>query len=831
MRDFWADWTHLPTEWSSAISRRANELYQIDDALQDDEGLIECSVLPLQNVVLFPNMVTPLFVSHESSLLAIEEATRSIETMIAVAQLDPDIEDPKPGDLYTVGTEVAVGRLMHLPDGSTSVLTQGRRRIQIVEFIATTPFMRVKGRPIEESVERTKETVALMRAVLTLFEKCVQLNRSLPEEAYVYAANIEEPSWMADLIVSALNLSIAERQSILETFDPLERLQRTSVLLGRELDVLELEDQIHSKVQSEVDRSQREMYLREQMKAIQSELGETDLWTQEIAELRDQIQHLSLPEEVETRAVKEVQRLNQMPPMSPEVGIIRTYLDWLMGLPWSDITQDNLDVRHVAKVLDSQHHALQKAKERILEYIAVRSLAPTKQKQPILCFVGPPGTGKTSLGRSIADALSREFVRISLGGIRDEAEIRGHRRTYIGALPGRILQTMRRAGTVNPLFMLDEIDKLGVDFRGDPASALLEVLDPEQNHAFSDHYLEIPYDLSRVMFITTANTIGTIPPALLDRLELIEFPGYIEEEKLTIAHKFLVPRQIEQNGLHAGELVITEEAVRTMIREYTWEPGVRNLEREIGKICRKVARRKAEGRKVPRRITPKMLERLLGPPQITPHEAEREDQIGTATGLAWTENGGDSLAIEALLVEGKGNLQITGQLGEVMQESAQAALSYIKSRAKELGISPDIFEKTDIHIHVPEGAIPKDGPSAGITMATALASALTSRPVRREVGMSGEITLRGHVLPIGGVRDKLMAAYRLKLKTVVIPAKNDKDLAELPRQARNALDVRLVEHMDEVLEIALLSDTKKPRRRAQSTRRTSASQSAPLSSG
>jgi ATP-dependent Lon protease len=831
MRGYWADWTHLPTEWSSAISRRANELYQIDDALQDDEGLIECSVLPLQNVVLFPNMVTPLFVSHEPSLLAIEEATRSIETMIAVAQLDPDNEDPKPEDLYTVGTEIAVGRLMHLPDGSTSVLTQGRRRIQIVEFITTTPFMRVKGRPIEESVERTKETVALMRAVLTLFEKCVQLNRSLPEEAYVYAANIEEPSWMADLIVSALNLSISERQSILETFDPLERLQRTSVLLGRELDVLELEDQIHSKVQSEVDRSQREMYLREQMKAIQSELGETDLWTQEIAELRDQIQHLSLPEEVETRAVKEVQRLNQMPPMSPEVGIIRTYLDWLMGLPWSNATDDNLDVHHVANVLDSQHHALQKAKERILEYIAVRSLAPTKQKQPILCFVGPPGTGKTSLGRSIADALSRKFVRISLGGIRDEAEIRGHRRTYIGALPGRILQTMRRAGTVNPLFMLDEIDKLGVDFRGDPASALLEVLDPEQNHAFSDHYLELPYDLSRVMFITTANTVGTIPPALLDRLEVIEFPGYIEEEKLTIARKFLVPRQIEQNGLHAGELVVTEEAVRTIIREYTWEPGVRNLEREIGKICRKVARRKAEGRKIPRRITPSMLQRLLGPPQITPHEAEREDQIGTATGLAWTENGGDSLAVEALLVEGKGNLQITGQLGEVMQESAQAALSYIKSRAKELGISPDIFEKTDVHIHVPEGAIPKDGPSAGITMAAALASALTSRPVRKDVGMSGEITLRGHVLPIGGVRDKLMAAYRLKLKTVIIPAKNNKDLAELPRQARNALDVRLVEHMDEVLEIALLAEVKKPRRRAQSARSTSASQGVPLSSG
>jgi len=802
--DYWGSWPHLPAEWSRAVSRRADELYNIDEAILDEEGLIECAVLPLRDVVLYPNMVTPLFVSHEPTLIAIEHAALANETMIAIAQLDPEVEDPIPSDLHVVGTEIAVGRLMHIPDGSTSVLSQGRRRVQVIEFVQTEPYMRVRGRPIDEVAERTKESLALMRVVLTLFEKCVQLNRSLPEEAYVYAVNIEDPAWLTDLIASALSLTISERQAMLETFDPIERLQRTSVLLGRELDVLELEDQIHNQVQSEVDKSQRELYLREQMKAIQTELGETDLWTQEINELRERVQHLGLPEEVELRALKEIQRLTQMPPVSPEVSIIRTYLDWLMGLPWSHATRDNLDIRHVAEVLNSQHYGLQKAKERVLEYIAVKSLAPRELRQPILCFVGPPGTGKTSLGRSIAEALGREFIRISLGGIRDEAEIRGHRRTYIGALPGRILQTMRRSGTINPLFMLDEIDKLGHDFRGDPASSLLEVLDPEQNHAFSDHYLELPYDLSKVIFITTANTLETVPPALTDRLEVIIFSGYIEEEKLFIARKFLVHRQLEQNGLLKGELTFTEGAIQSIIREYTWEAGVRNLEREIGKVCRKAARRKAEGKKMPRRITPGSLDKLLGPPQITPHEAEAEDQIGAATGLAWTENGGDSLVVEALVVEGKGNLQITGQIGDVMQESALAALTYIKSRAGDLGIAPRIFEKIDIHIHVPEGSIPKDGPSAGITIATALASALTKRPVRRDVGMSGEITLRGRVLPIGGVREKVLAAYRLKTKVVLIPAKNEKDLVELPRQARTTMDICLVQHMDEVLAVALL---------------------------
>ncbi|MGH2605673.1 MAG: LON peptidase substrate-binding domain-containing protein, partial [Anaerolineales bacterium] len=549
-----ARWPQVPTEFGDAVSRRADELYDIQDAPLDDEGLLECAVLPLRDVVLFPNMVTPLFVTHEPTLMAIEDAARAGETMIALAQIDSALEAPRAEDLYGVGTEVAVGRLMHLPDGSTSVLTQGRRRLQIVEFMQAESYLRARARPVLEPTERPKEVMALMRAVLTLFEKCVQLNRSLPEEAYVYAVNIEEPGWLADLITSALSLTAPERQAMLEIFDPVARLQRLSMLLGRELDVLELEDQIHHQVQNEVDRNQREMYLREQMKAIQTELGEGDVWTQEISELRERVGHLGLPEEVQARALKELQRLAQMPPMSPEVGIIRSYLDWIVELPWTRATVDNLDVRHAAKVLERRHFGLKEAKERILEYIAVRSLAAEKQRQPILCFVGPPGTGKTSLGRSIAEALGREFVRISLGGIRDEAEIRGHRRTYIGALPGRILQVMRRANTINPLFMLDEIDKLGHDFRGDPAAALLEVLDPEQNHAFSDHYLEIPYDLSKVMFITTANNSSGIPPALLDRLEVIEFPGYIEEEKRQIASRFLVPRQLEQNGLRRADI-------------------------------------------------------------------------------------------------------------------------------------------------------------------------------------------------------------------------------------------------------------------------------------
>jgi len=812
MRGVQSRWPHPPAEPGDYSQRHLAEFSHVNNSLIDDEGLIEAFILPLRDLVFFPNMVTPLFLDPDQAQSPVQDVLRSGETLIAITQRRLETAQPGPKDLYRMGTEIAVGRLQQNSDGGTSVLAQGRRRIEIVEYVSTEPLLRVRGRPILEPEKRTKETAGLMRAVLGLFDTCVQLNRSLPEEAYVYALNIEQPGWLADLIASTLPLPISERQKVLEILDPVKRLNHVSELLRREVEVLELEDLIHNQVQSEVNRSQREDYLREQMKAIQTELGEGDLWTQELAELRKKIEEKALPEEVAERATREFQRLGQMPPLSPEVGIIRTYLDWILELPWKAGEEKTLDLRSAARTLNREHYGLRKAKDRILEYIAVGQLAGRKQRQPILCFVGPPGTGKTSLGKSIAKALGREFVRISLGGIRDEAEIRGHRRTYIGALPGRILQALRRCGTTSPLFMLDEIEKLGLDYRGDPAAALLEVLDPEQNHAFSDHYLEIPYDLSHVLFITTANTTESIPPALLDRMEIVEFPGYIEEEKLLIAEKFLVGRQLAQNGLTREELSFAPNALRRMIREYTWEAGVRNLEREIGKICRKIARRKAEGRRVPTRIEPPTLGRLLGPPPINPHRAERQDQIGSATGVAWTENGGETMPVEVLLVEGKGNVQITGQVGEVMQESAQAALSYVKSRAAELGVEPEVFESHDIHIHIPEGSIPKDGPSAGITIATALASALTGRPVRRDIGMSGEITLRGRVLPIGGVREKFLAAYRLPLRTVILPAQNRKDLVDVPKQAKRAVHVELVSHMDQVLALSLLPPRKGRRR-------------------
>jgi ATP-dependent Lon protease len=797
-------WPIIPPEFGGMISRKTEEINAIPQAELEDDGSFSCTVLPLRDLVLFPSLYTPLFVMEEPTLHAIEVAIRNQETMVGVALLDAEIEEPGLEDFYRVGTEIAIGRLMHLPDGSISIMAQGRRRVEILDYFFEQGALKARVRPVEEIIPQTTEATALKRAVLTLFDRCAELDRNIPEEVNIFAVNVEEPGLLADLIVSALDIPISDRQLILETFDPIQRLQQTSILLGRELDVLELEDEIHARVQSEMDRTQREHYLREQIKAIQSELGEGDFWSQELDELRARIEHLSLPDEAETRARKELQRLGQMAPLSPEVAVIRTYLDWLTELPWTESTVDTTDFKQVISVFEDQHFGLKEAKDRILEYIAVRAVAPQKHKQPILCFVGPPGTGKTSLGRSIADALGRKFVRISLGGIRDEAEIRGHRRTYIGALPGRIIQGMRRAGTVNPLFMLDEIDKLGLDFRGDPASALLEILDPEQNHAFSDHYLEIPYDLSKVMFITTANTLDPVPAALLDRLEVIEFPGYIEEEKIIIAQKFLIPRQLEQNGLHPEEIKFTQPALQGMIREYTWEAGVRNLEREIGKICRRVTRRRAEGKKGYKRISASMLPRLLGPGQIPVHEIEPEDAIGAATGLAWTEGGGDILVVEAMLVEGKGNIQITGQIGEVMQESAQAAFTYIKSMAEELDVDPEIFEKVDIHIHVPEGSIPKDGPSAGVTMAIALASALTERPVRRDVGMSGEVTLRGRVLPIGGVREKVHTAYRYHLDTVIIPRKNEKDLVDVHRRVRSKLKILLVNHMDEILSVALL---------------------------
>ncbi|MBI5960995.1 MAG: endopeptidase La [Chloroflexi bacterium] len=786
------------------IGHSINDFYNVRDAEPDANGLIELALIPVADLVIFPNMVTPLLIRREQDIVGISEAQIRQATVIGVAQRDPNVVSLQPEDLYTFGTEMAMGRLMHMPDGGTTVLVQGRRRVEIVEFVQTQPYFRVKARPIAEHAEENREVTALMRATLSLFQKCVELSPQLPEEAYIYALNIEQPGWLADLLASSLTLTQIERQNLLALPDPIERLRRISGLLGRELEVLELEESIHSQVRQEVDRGQREMFLREQMRVIQNELGELDIFQQELIELRERIDHKPMTDEARDKVLKELTRLMMMPPMAPEVGIIRTYIDWLLDLPWQETSEDNLDLSNAARVLDAEHFGLPKAKDRILEYMAVRKLAAEKMKSPILCFVGPPGTGKTSLGKSIALALGREFVRVSLGGVHDEAEIRGHRRTYIGALPGRVIQTMRRAGTINPVFMLDEIDKLGADFRGDPAAALLEVLDPEQNHAFSDHYLDVSYDLSKVLFITTANYLDPIPPALLDRMELIEFPGYVEEEKLTIARQFLIPRQLEQHGLAGQGIRFDDETIRLICREYTYEAGVRNLEREIGKICRKFARRVAENKRTVKRITAPHLDKYLGPPQFISSLAEEADEIGVATGLAWTEAGGDIMAIEVTLMPGKGSLLLTGQLGDVMQESAQAALSYTRSRARQLDIEPEEFDRLDIHVHLPEGAIAKDGPSAGITLATAMISALTQRKVRRDVAMTGEITLRGRVLPVGGVREKILTAHRAGVKNVLLPKRNQKDLVEIPKHVLRDMNIVPVTHMDEVLEQALL---------------------------
>ena len=806
------DWFREEDEFGEAMHGRTEELYSIDDAIPDSDGLIECPVVTLRDMVVYPHMVSPVFVGREPILLAIEEAQLEDQTVIAVNQRDPEKDHPEIEDYLPIGVEMAVGRLLSMPDGASSALVQARRRVEIVEYVQQEPFIIARARRIYEDTDVDRELDATVRTVLQLFERCVQLDRSLPEEAYLYALNIEEPGWLADMIAAAISPPLEDRISLLQMLMPTDRLKRVLSILAKEVDVLQLEDEIHSRAQNEVDRTQREFYLREQMRVIQNELGEADPWSRELLDLRSRVEGVSLPEEAKLRVVKEIDRLSQMPPMSPEVGIIRTYIDWILELPWVEVTEDNLDVKNAAQILEQYHYGLPRAKERILEYIAVKSLRPKRSRQPILCFVGPPGTGKTSLGKSIAEALGRKFVRLSLGGVRDEAEIRGHRRTYIGALPGRIIQTMRRAGSGNPLFMLDEIDKLGQDFRGDPSSALLEVLDPEQNHSFSDHYLELPFDLSKVMFITTANSMGPIPPALFDRMELIEFPGYIEEEKLEIANRFLIPRQLEEGGLDEGEVRFTGPTMQRVIREYTYEAGVRNLERELGRICRKVARMKAESRSYPKRITPAQVEKFLGPPQFYNLEAERQDEIGVATGVAWTESGGEIMPVEVLLFEGKGNLQITGQIGNVMQESAQAAFSYLKSRASDLGIAPEIFDNIDIHIHIPEGAIPKDGPSAGITMCSALVSAFTRRPIYRDVGMTGEITLRGRILPVGGLREKVLAAHRSGLKTIILPLRNEKDLIDLPKRARNELNIKFVEHMDQVLEIALLPEAPKKKR-------------------
>jgi len=803
-REFQDWWSQVGWPQGMSFSLDDMDFDEIADLREASGDVIEAPLLPLRDVVMFPRMVNPLFIGRDRSIEAIEAANELGEPIITVAQREGEVMEPGPEDLFTFGCETLMGRLLRIPDGTVSVLGQGIQRVQIVEYIHLEPYIRVRALPVYESKEKTPLTEALMRAVLALFEKVVQLSRTLPEDAYVFAMNIDQPGWLADLMAQALSLNVSERQEVLETLDVAARLQRVSVLLAKELDVLELEDRIHSQVQEELDKTQREYFLREQMKAIQHELGEGDIYMQEVNELREKVAKADMPEEARTQAEKELGRLAAMPPMSPETGIIRTYLDWLVELPWSQETEDNLDVKHVEEVLESRHYGLPKAKERILEYIAVRSLAAEKMRSPILCFVGPPGTGKTSLGQSIAEALGRKFVRVSLGGVRDEAEIRGHRRTYIGSLPGRVIQTMRRAETINPLFMLDEVDKLGMDFRGDPAAALLEILDPEQNYAFSDHYLEVPYDLSKVLFITTANILDPIPPALRDRMEVIEFPGYVDEEKLEIANRFLIPRQLEENGLEETPVPFSEGVLRALIREYTYEAGVRNLERQIASICRKVARSVAEGGKPPRSVTAAMLNRYLGPPEFIRSLAEEQDGIGIAMGVAWTSAGGDLTPVEVVLMPGKGNLMLTGQLGDIMQESAQAALSYTRSRSGDFDIESDIFDKTDVHVHLPEGAIPKDGPSAGITIATALISAFTGRAVRHDVGMTGEITLRGRVLPVGGLKEKMLAAHRAGLKTIVIPKRNKKDLVEIPKRVKRQLNIIMAEQMTDVLTTALL---------------------------
>jgi ATP-dependent Lon protease len=764
--------------------------------------VLELPLLPIRNTVLVPNVIAPLFVGRDQSMKAIEDAMSRDRMLFVVTQLDEDVEDPGPDDTYTVGVEGAIDRLLKMPDGTTSILIRGQRRLRRLEYTQQTPFMRVRVETVPEEVERTLALEALIRAVLALFEKCIKLSHTLPEEAYITAMNIDQPGWLADFILSSLDLPTPVRQDVLEAFNVEERLQKISILLSKELSILELENRIHNQVQQEVDKSQREYFLREQLKAIQRELGETDPTIQEHEELHEKILTCGMPEEVKVRANKELSRLNALPAMAPDGGVIRTYLDWLVSLPWDKGTIDRLDVKEAAAILEENHYGLEKVKERILEYIAVRKLS-NSMRSPILCFVGPPGVGKTSLGRSIAQALNRKFVRLSLGGVHDEAEIRGHRRTYVGALPGRIIQTMKTAGTINPLFVLDEVDKIGADFRGDPSAALLEVLDPEQNHAFSDHYLEIPYDLSQVIFLTTANILYPIPAALRDRMEVIELPGYTEEEKLHIARRFLIPRQMGEHGLKPSRMEISDEAVRYIIREYTFEAGVRNLEREIASVMRKVARKVAEGRRTRTKIAADKIHDYLGPQKYYYGQAEERDEVGVATGVSWTSAGGDLTTVEATLMDGHGNLILTGQLGDVMKESAQAALSYARSRAGQLGIENRFYEKYDIHLHLPAGAIPKDGPSAGITMATALISVLTKRAARRDVAMTGEITLRGRVLPIGGVKEKVLAAHRAGIKTFILPKRNMKDLEDVPIEVVHELHIVPVEHMDDVVSVAL----------------------------
>jgi ATP-dependent Lon protease len=760
-------------------------------------------LLPLRGLLVFPTMVLHLDVGREKSVHALEKAMVGENLIFLATQKDTHLDDPEPNDIYTVGTVTRIKQMLKLPNGTMRVLVEGLSRAQIVAYTGTDEHYQVDVEVWEEEEVRDPEVDALMRAVLHQFEQYSKLSKKVTQEMYASVSDIEEPGRLADTIASHLTLKIQDKQSILESFSVKERLEKLLQILSDEREVLELEKKISQRVRKQMEKTQKEYYLREQMKAIQKELGEKEGRGAEADELREKMKSLDLPEEVRSKIEKEIDRLEKMPPTSAEGTVVRTYIDWLMGLPWTEKANDEIDIKYAEEVLNKEHYGLEKVKERILEYLAVQALAK-KLRGPILCLVGPPGVGKTSLARSIATALRRKFVRISLGGVRDEAEIRGHRRTYIGALPGRIIQGMKTAGQINPVFLLDEIDKMAHDFRGDPAAALLEVLDPEQNSTFSDHYIEIPYDLSQVLFITTANVAQDIPGPLLDRMETIYLSGYTEIEKQHIAMNHLLPKQLDAHGLRKENLNISGETMIRVIREYTREAGVRNLERQIGTICRKAAKEIVTGKKKRVVITQKNLSTFLGVPKYRYGLAEKEDQVGVVTGLAWTSTGGDTLSIEVSVVPGKGKLTLTGQLGDVMKESAQAAFSYIRSRAAQLGIPEDFPEKFDVHIHVPEGAIPKDGPSAGISMATAVVSALTNTPVSRHVAMTGEITLRGRVLPIGGVKEKCLSAHRAGIKKVLLPVDNEKDVDDIPESVRKDLQLVFVEHMDQVLEEALV---------------------------
>lgn len=761
-------------------------------------------LMPVRDVVIFTDMLLPLFVGRKKSIRAVEEALTKDGYLLLATQKDPNVEDPGADDIYTVGTVGRILRMLKLPDGRAKTLVQGVSKVKIKRYVRKRGFYRVKIEALEEMPleELNIEVEALMRNVREFSEKILALRGELTSDVSAILESIENPGKLADLVASNLKLKIDEAQEILETIDPVQRLEKVNTLLSREMNLSAIQAKIQSEVKDEISKNQRDYFLREQMRAINRELGEGDDRAQEIEDYQKKIRKSGMPKEARDEAGKQLRRLEQMHSDSAEAAIIRTYLDWVVEVPWQKSTKDMLDIAYARKVLDREHYGLSKIKDRILEYLSVRKLNP-KMKGPILCLVGPPGVGKTSLGQAIAKAMKRKFVRLSLGGIHDEAEIRGHRRTYIGALPGRIIQGLKQCKVNNPIFMMDEIDKLGSDFRGDPSSALLEALDPEQNSAFSDHYLNLPFDLSNVMFILTANLTDTIPSPLLDRMELIHLSGYTEEEKHKIATDYLLPRQIKNNGLTARNIRFSDGAIQQMITEYTLEAGLRNLEREFGTICRKVARKIAEGRKGPYNITQKNLSRYLGPPSYQAELDKDESQVGLVTGLAWTQTGGEVLYVETSMLPGKGELIMTGQLGDVMQESGRAAMSYARANLERLGVDRDIFENYDFHIHAPAGAIPKDGPSAGIAMATGLISVLTGRPVNKDVAMTGEISLRGRVLPIGGLKEKAMGALRGKVFTVIIPEKNRKDLIDIPANVKRKLKFVIVRHMDEVLKIAL----------------------------